>query len=205
MVSFVKSFFVDYTIAHAVDNRRIEEERQQDKNSNLFTKLKKGICVGAKGVIKALVIVNALSVLTNQFFDDENATVKISDAGFMECVIVAPIIEEIFFRGILQNGICCAQKFTKWAIPGFIKNTRAFEWLTSPSARILGAGSLFALAHLRNAGDYLSTAGAARQLGNFLLTPTSSILHETTGSIAAPIVSHMTNNFFGFCLSKIAQ
>lgn len=201
MINYIKSFFNNYTIIHAVNNPRIEEEFQQDKNSNLATKLKKGIYVEAKTFIQRFVIFTALSTLAKQLKQSNGINNIKEPIGFIYEVIIGPIVEEIIFRGILQNGMHYAQKFAKWAAPRFIRNTRVFEWLTSPSARILGANSLFALVHLGNKGAVRTVA----LVGTILLMPRMSILHETTGNIAAPIVCHMTHNLSCWFFSQIAR
>src|SRR5579862_4590960 len=120
MLNSIQSFFKDHTIAHALDNARIKEESEQNKNLSFSSKLKKGFYIGAKGVMQIFVIGTALSTLAKQFFDSTNYT---EEFDFIDTVLRAPIVEEIIFRGILRNGIHSSQEFAKWATPKCIKNT----------------------------------------------------------------------------------
>lgn len=206
MSIYLKNFFTDYTIAHALDNSRIQRELEESRNKSLASKITQGISVGVDGLTKAIVIGFLISIVAKQFFDSTNDGSKAENEntgeglGFIYSTFTGPILEEILFRGILQNGVGCVQKLAKWVAPQLMKKTRLFNWLISPSSRVLVANSLFAYIHLYNKGHSMSTADTVVQVGSIFLTPNSSILYETTGNLAAPIACHISNNLCIRCL-----
>lgn len=202
----LRGFFSDHTVAHAIDNQRITEEVQLNRDLTFFQKCKKGFEVGVKGAIQGLFISMSIYQLTKLFFDTTDNTRGYSTgegavSDFKINCIMFPVVEEIVFRGIIQNGASCFQKIGNYIAPSALKNTRAFQWLTSPASRILGSNALFALAHLSNSGTAMSLAGAAAQTLKISLHPSFSILHETTGDIIAPIAAHIVNNSMAMFLT----
>lgn len=206
MSIYLRNFFTDYTIAHALDNSRIQRELKETRNKSLASKIAQGIDVGIDGITKSIVIGFFISLVAKQFFDTTNdgSQAENGSAGkgpdFISAVFTGPILEEILFRGILQNGMGYVQKIAKWVAPQLIKKTRLFKWLISPSSRVLAVNSLFAYVHFYNKGYSMSTADAAVQVGSIFFTPKSSILYETTGNLAAPIACHISNNLYVQCL-----
>lgn len=192
--------FSDYTIVHALDNSRLERESEEYKNLSLRSKIALGAYVGATAASKGLFIAAMLSMLVFQNYANESGErFSFRDSFFWEVSTVGPILEEIAYRGIMQNGMRYAQRLAQRAAQfektGTLKNNRVFQWITSPSARVLASGTFFALTHLPNGGPI---NGLLTQALRILSLPDASILHETTGNIAAPIANHVVNNLFVF-------
>jgi hypothetical protein len=82
-----------------------------------------------------------------------------------------------------------------------LKNNKIFEWITSPSARILTSNYLFARTH-SNIGKGRSTAQAFSIAAYIMLSPRESILHETTGNIASTIACHGTHNLISTLVAQ---
>ncbi len=117
----------------------------------------------------------------------------------IEADLVGPLIEEVFFRGVLQNGLKIAQRTGQKIFTPLQGKTA--EWIFSPQARILAINALFAAAHLSNARGPSSTIVAIRQIIFCALFSTEARLYETTGKLHVAIASHMTNNLFASLLT----
>ena len=152
-------------------------------------KINKGVEAGSRAGIKRLAVGLLIGVSLIPLSLMEKS--KSDEIHFRTRCITGPIIEEVIFRGLFQNGIRLIQNMTKECIPSCLANNRIINWLTSPSARIITVGSLFALAHLSNDYDLENTL---MQISSIALLPVESIIYETTGSIIAPIFSHITHN-----------
>ena len=107
------------------------------------------------------------------------------------------IIEELIFRGIIQNSLGISQQAIKYVTPESLQDNRFFQFIQSPCARVLTTNVIFALTHFINAKGSLSTAGATSQIACILLYPMCSTLYETTGDLFTPLVAHTTNNLAG--------
>ena len=94
-------------------------------------------------------------------------------------VIVAPIIEETFFRGLLQ-------KSSRRVL------TLHLGQRTALSLSIILSASTFALLHLMEAASL--TAALILGLSTFILGLVTATLSATTGRIGAPLIAHITFN-----------
>lgn len=104
-------------------------------------------------------------------------------------VIRIPIIEEIVFRGLFQNGLGAVQSALSSILP--------FSWASSPAFPILGSNLYFSLVHLQNSdpdNGYLNRISTISKVLLLLLHPQSSILHTTSGGLTASISAHITRN-----------
>ena len=88
-------------------------------------------------------------------------------------IIVAPVVEEVLYRGLLQTALLAAMPGRRWTV-------------------VILAASAFALQH---AGLPPHTLPGLFILGLFL-----GWLYERTGSLLAPIVLHMGFNAFNFVM-----
>jgi hypothetical protein len=202
------------TIFHALDNQRLEANGK--KTFSFAERVHKGFhegVVGAvKGIASQLCLLGLIWASTTVSFDNQDdAKVDQFYNNDIFIVLTAPIIEEVFFRGILQNGAHGLQVLSQKILPARMQNNRIFKWLTSPSARVLVPNSLFAGVHLLNGGGYLSSGGALMQAGKIFIYPVESILFETTKkpsssvssffengvlAMVAPMTCHIANNLF---------
>lgn len=197
----VWNFCTQGTILHALDNQRLEEETEANKKLSLCGKATLGIKYGLKGFFQKIPILILVSnILTKTTNLDDIQKIDI-DFSFTESSVIVPILEEIVFRGIVQNIVAVSQRALNWCMPQCIKTNRVFIWIVSPSCRILVVNLLFAAVHLGNGGGYLTLLGAAVQVISILWSPRYSILHKTTGNIVAPIFAHMTNNAIAHVLT----
>lgn len=195
----------DYTLFHSLDNQRIQEETEQNKDRTYVNLTKMGIRAGIISVIRNISLGLILVGVSGQIFKAENATSNLDSLNFMEMVVAGPIVEELILRSFFQGQVFSGlQSIAKKIAPKSIENTRVFKWLNSPSARIFAGNSLFALCHLGNAGGYLSTAKAVVQVALIFLNPAEAILYETTGTVFTGMIAHSTNNLLPYLLRKWA-
>lgn len=119
-----------------------------------------------------------------------NLSICITNLRPVEMIFVAPVVEEILCRGCLNNGIFLGQKLLKKISPNCLKG-RFFNYITSPSPRMLFVHGMFSYHH------YFSAPVI------FILCSNFTLLHETTGNIAIPIIAHMTHNIYAFALQQL--
>lgn len=188
----------------SLNNERIEELAKENKTLTFGQKIQKGIYSGAAMSLKTHIFASVCISLLNstgyniEEYDFSSVSFKSSNLSLLiaTCFIasvVLPIIEEIGFRGIGQNCLAKTQKFLDYITPSSFKNNRVLNWIKSPACRILAIQSIYAAGHLGNA-KVKGFALAAITSVNLLLFSPMSTLHETTGSITAPISAHLTNN-----------
>ncbi len=98
-----------------------------------------------------------------------------------------------FIRGVqgLQEGITTLDG-------SVLENRPLLQYLTSASCAAILSGTIFACAHL---GDL--SENNINQVFNILFNPVEGLLYEKTGTLAAPIVEHMTNNL-AYVIAEIA-
>lgn len=193
------------TAAHAMNSERINRERDNTPATvgNLARRFQAGVLFGAKSFLPRLVYGIAISaVFTTLGVASKNPSFPykiVSLQGFMNIVVIAPLVEEILFRVILQNVIHIAQEFVCQPLQG----NRIIDALGSSEARILSTNAVFAAAHLANA-EYTGKHSAYTQSTLILLTPGQSITYETHG-FAGSLGEHMSNNALSFLLMVIAH
>jgi|GEM_PF-7110961 len=192
--NFYRDFCEDYTIVHALNSRRLAEESRRYANLTWEEGVKLGFAAGVQSVIRGCVVISAIHAIFKHVMDQSNKKPG-SDLDFIQSGFFYPIIEEITFRKGLQNLISYLQRSVCYLI-ALVVHARCIPWLLSPTCTIIASNLLFALAHLPNGGDYLSSAGAATQAVRIFLCPVEAILYQTTGTLAAPLAAHMTNNLF---------
>lgn len=203
--SSVGKLFYENSIFFALDNDAIARKKEEYKNLNFSQKVTLGVASGARHISASILIILALTLASKSVDVNEgNRATTVLSVDPIDIVIGA-IFEELIFRGAIQNVIGISQSAAnEIASPGVKENT-VFKWLTSPSANIIGTNSLFAMAHLNNAGGYLSTLGAVQQVTRIMLMPTHSILYETTGGMIASISSHCTNNIITIMIATFLK
>lgn len=205
----VSEFFTENTIVHALDNEKIEREREKCQSMTLNDKIAKGAIGGLKVGVRNVPILIAVTAAANHIFKTSVTIGMKLPPIFIAPVLIGggiifPIFEEVLFRGIGQNLIAGIQNCAKKIIPNCIQNTKAFQWLTSRSCRIISANAIFSLAHLLNAAIIGPATSAIQASCIFFMNPTMSILHETTDDIAAPIAAHVANNTTAFSVAILA-
>ena len=99
--------------------------------------------------------------------------------GIVAPVIVAPLIEEVFFRGLLQRSL--AQAFG------------AAGRLRASAAAILITSVLFALAHVV-VGGTLGVDAVATAEGTFAFSVIAGVVAAATGRIGGAIIAHVVFN-----------
>ncbi len=187
-----KEFFYSGSILHAFDNARLKRESLEQTNLNTIEKCWNGFKGGIKSFTKAIIIVVVIhSVATIAF--GAAATTAMPSVFFV--AVVAPVVEELIFRGILHNGLRFIQNFVLEKGPTAALNNHAIQWLLSPACRVVTTGFVFASVHLMNAGSYLNTAQALVQVSLLILMPSLTINYETSDSLVSSIIMHATHNF----------
>lgn len=186
----VGEFFYEGSILHAFDNDRLISERQANLNLTASERRWKGVRLGAKSFLQGIISIIFMQALSTKcaFTSLGLLTASTAMPTFFVAVVVAPLLEELIFRGIFQNAIHSLQNAVKSCFSeATVVGNRAISWLLSPSCRVVMTSAIFAAAHLGNSGH------AVIQALSIFLRPTESIIYETTG-IDASIASHATNN-----------
>ena len=193
LIKKIPNFFYKQSIFFALNNEALTNEAK--KNKDLTIKQKR-VLGGTIGLVKPIWTLGLAYCIHNHKILKNTSSIGNPTENFptLTVAILTAILEEIFFRSILQRGIAEIQKkFFNESSPS-LQNNRVFRWTTSPSARCLIANNLFALSHLSNAGGFLSIQLTILQIAKIALFPTYSILYETTGDVIAPTFAHVTNN-----------
>ena len=186
----------EHSIFFALKEQNILNKRELHVNSSIKEKVTYGVKQGAQGIIIAVALSTMLSGLEGE---DDSTT----DSPSLKMLVGGAILEELIFRGFIQNSLSLAQKTAQLITPKVLKNNKIFKAIQSPCTRIVLTNTLFALLHLSNAQSYLSTSKAIKQVIRIALFAEESILHETTNNIIAPISSHITNNLIAGILVSI--
>lgn len=200
--SAIRTSFYEQSLFFAANNEVITEKSQQYKALSWTQKFKIGVIKGGENILIGSLIAISLSLVLSNQGSGQKATSE--PPSILEGCAYA-VVEEVLFRGGLQNCLAGSQRLATYITPQCLQNNRVFKWFTSPSARIISINAAFAAIHLFNGGDYISDKGSFIQTSRILLQPIEGILHETTGNIIAPIACHMTNNFVFFSLGKILR
>lgn len=116
---------------------------------------------------------------------------------FFEAVLLAPIIEEMIFRIVIQNSVHLAQAGLQAIAPKCISETRVFQAITSQKGRIVLITTLFAVIHLTNA-PFLA-AGTLALTTTIILFPICTLAYER-GGFEASWAAHITHNFISCIL-----
>ncbi|MBA2728782.1 MAG: CPBP family intramembrane metalloprotease [Parachlamydiaceae bacterium] len=179
------AFFYEGSIFHGLNNERLTSDRIAKLNLSLGGKIWDAVIAGTRRIIQVVIFLNVAVFVINTLGIATLGVAAVSiTPTFFEIVVVAPILEELLFRGILQDSIAYIQK-----------RMPSQAWIASPACRILITSAFFAGVHLGNAGRWMGTAEAVLQTAQAFIWPTCSIIYETTDSLNASIVTHVTNNF----------
>ena len=185
-----KQFFYKKSIFSILDTQNYERKVGKYQNEPMMAKIKYAVKSQLLVQGKELCVITGLQYVVAKIVRETPATVKFTDCSFMLMVVVCPLIEEVIFRGILQNVVRKIQQY----VP---------KPLAKAAIRIAITGALFAGAHLMNGGDYLSKTEAITQCAIIMLYPNFSRLYEKTGSLLPVIVAHMANNFVCYSICKL--
>jgi membrane protease YdiL (CAAX protease family) len=94
-------------------------------------------------------------------------------------ILLAPFIEELFFRGLVQR---TARRVSERVMPAGL----------SVVVSIIASATLFAVLHLTESTN--ATAAAVLGISTFALGLTSALIAALTGRIGGSIIAHMTFN-----------
>lgn len=198
-VDDIKDFYRAGSVFHIADSDRFDRDHKKILFRNHTERVEKGIRQAIKGAARKFSLLWAMgAVLSLLPFVPAGSVVRgpttmlpLVNPGFFSTVIVAPVVEELVFRGGVQNGIDKAQKWAKRHFSVASQKTPWFRMLTSRAARVIGTNIPFALANLAVAPLSLSSI---TQVALMFLYPTYSILYETTNDLRFPIGAHIANN-----------
>lgn len=209
LINGVGDYLINGSILHALDANRLLQESAKYANSSVLNNAITGIFHGAVGIPKELLISRGLSFLLSASL----CKLKISKSipitfdsmarSSKTIVIVAAIVEEICFRGLLQNSISLTQNTFQAYSPEYLSDSKQFNWIFSPSLKILLVNTIFALSHMSKVDSNPNRRLSKMiQFLRIVLRPNESILHHTTGNIVAPIFSHIVNNLISVFIEK---
>jgi hypothetical protein len=192
LLTEVRDFFKEGSIFQVVNEDRFEANWRKNLFLSPKRRIENGIRQAVRGSLRKFSIqwainafVASLDTRAWQYHSPERSNL------FMTAV-VAPVVEECLFRGLLQTGIYKAQKWAHNHACSCTKKTKWFRSLTSRPARVLGSTIPFALSHLYRTPF---TAASLTQATLMILYPTYALLYETTGNLKYSIGTHMINNF----------
>ncbi|MDP1835485.1 MAG: CPBP family intramembrane metalloprotease [Chlamydiales bacterium] len=186
----ITNVFYERSLLFALDKNAISEKTHLYQDLSWAQQIKVGAISGIQDFAFGYLLLAVASIALKKMKPGKKASRPFPSKTE---VILGAIAEEILFRGCLQNLMARTQNFAIKNCPSLLSHNASI-WLVSPGARILTCNLVFSAIHLSNSGDYLSNKGSLIQSARILLMPTESILHETTGNIIAPIVSHLVNN-----------
>ncbi len=127
----------------------------------------------------------------------------VSEAAII--ILIAPLIEEIFFRGIVLPSIEIFQKCYNGTRLWMHKETPTETDLkTQKIWRIRISAVAFGLAHATNPHSHLIQKVLQVSLST-LWGITTGYLKEKTDSLAPPFLAHATNNAFAFTLEHTSK
>ena len=137
----------------------------------------------------SLIIDSSVSIRDNTVINWE--TVKqVLNSDFFNQVVIAPIFEELFFRGVVQNSI---RKIQNFYLKHITRNAPSEEQLQRLKIYRIGITSfLFGFCHLINPG-----AGSSHVFVTTVQGAVSGNAMEKTGSLVVPILDHTLWN--GIC------
>lgn len=190
------------SIFFALNNDALAKERERYKDLTSKQVLILGLKEGAKRLIPSILLIAGLQLAVR---NAKTGNLPTQSFPTLFQAVKCAVVEEMIFRGFLQNGMAFLQKTITYIAPECLQKKRTFQWLMSPSARILCVNSLFAYSHLYNDGGYVSTKGAFIQATNIMLSPAYSILYETTCNIGVPLYAHVANNVSVIALLNLLQ
>ena len=200
------NWWTDHSIFHAMDGKRIKREFKSLSQRSFLGQFTHGMKEGVRGFIPHIGTAACLSFAVHSKVSEtvDQPTAPGKPLSFFSVVIVAPLLEEVLFRGIGQNSVAVVQKIFKCFTPKGLRGNRVFKWMRSPQARILLVNGLFAGSHYWSNQEWLGRRGAAVQSLLIMLYPTQSVLHETSNNIVAPMGSHIANNGIVWLIQAIA-
>lgn len=205
---FNSSLF-NYTLLHAINGPRLIEQREKLQHSSLADKITLGLGAGFGSFFQSFSVVLGVGALWNKLKLPEGKQPKPEVEAklykFSRVVVRAPILEELLFRGIVQNGLLYYMFYRLYQTSDSKENLTLEGPKLHPSQVIVLSNMLFAAAHLKNAGKLLSSKGAILQSTSIALLPNFSILYYITGDLVAPIISHATNNGLVFALLSLGK
>lgn len=187
----LRSLIYENSLFFAINNQAIAKDFQKYKNYSWVQKFKIGAFTAVGTLLSTHLIEISLLFALRGMSSGKEATCELSMFRVLQCAV----LEEILFRGVMQNCLASLQKTAVYVTPQRLQNNCVFKWFTSSAARIISISAIFAAVHLSNGGGYLSEKDSFIQAMAIMLLPVEGILHETTGSIVAPIAHHMTYNF----------
>lgn len=180
-----------------VSIKKLKKEQEINKQLNCLEKVQKGLSIGANNFFGGIEKLGIPTFLAVQFIFFSTLKLFISKkticfASQLDPLIVfgvVPIVEEVLFRGCLNNGIFLGQELLKKITPSFFQGS-VFNYITSPSPRLLFVHSLFSYAH-GSMAPFI-----------FLYASKLTLLHETSGIIAS-ISAHVAMNIAAFGVQQI--
>jgi len=205
-LSKARSIFPNYCIYQIRDSRLEEEKEKLNNLSPPFQFL-----YGAKTAIMMNLVMLTLKETVSKMvskFDSElgdlcscKPYVASFKGDIFYPILLLPIVEEIFFRGLLQNGICHFQEQIKRKNPDYKLKSQIS---TSPTTAVILSSIFFSVYHARwnitiplifKKSLSIQYPGNYTQALSILYSIPYGVLHYTTGNrIWAPLGFHIGHN-----------
>lgn len=125
-------------------------------------------------------------------------TIKKIDKFQLEACILAPVLEELCFRGVIQGVLLqdLPKGIVKTIAPG---KEKILNSTLAKTIRIALAASLFAFAHLSNEGRFPDSYVKAQVVGSLVSGVIYGILQESRLGLLSAIGAHFVNN----CIASV--
>lgn len=111
--------------------------------------------------------------------------------GLLAPVLLAPVIEEVFFRGLLQRSLVAGLAGSRQARPAGSAQPTGSVW--AAVVGVVVASAVFTLMHLAG-------SGSAVLIGTFAFGLVAGALTAATGHIGGAIVAHVVFNGIAIAL-----
>lgn len=200
--------FYNGTVFHAVNSERLDRETQEAQTMGVVRRFFEGVKSGVTGFIPKVIYSEVISagysrcgvsskISVARVLKASPHRIPVCFENFVLVIVIAPLIEEVICRLVLQNVIRGFQYLMSSA------NPTDEELHSQRSFRILCANSLFAALHLSNA-SHSGNLSAYSQATTIALNPRASILYETHG-FSASLGYHMANNAMVYVLIALVS
>lgn len=194
VISAITHFFYDGSIVEAHNGQAIHDEYEKNKHLSFIERFSIGCSRGIKSFSRSILIMRILPSKNKivKSLKNSNAN-KINP--LIDSIIVAPLLEEIVFRLILQNLILSQiypfrNTFSKEQQDEYQEKYKKYTDITK---RIIITGTLFSIVHYPIKSKLLGQDTAIKFITTLILFPDESVAYEKYG-FGGSLGLHMTHN-----------
>lgn len=188
--SAARSHLYDQTLFFAFDNPAISEKHRSYRDLSWTQQVTIGAVHGVEAFLVGVLFIKTLNLAAKSLPDGLPAAMAHERPLIVR--VVGSVMEEMILRGIAQTSIMGhLQLLIEQQAPKGMRDHYVFQWLTSPSARIVLINTIYAALHITNRGITLSDKATAIQVIRVMMQPVFGNLRETTDNLLAPAAAHV--------------